>query len=99
MDESVAAAIKKAARIMYGSREVLVFTGAGISAESGIPTFRGEGGIWEEYNPAVFGNIPGLALAFLAAKSKLAFLPGTRCRPSPGRSRTRATMQLPGWRG
>jgi len=27
-----------------------VFTGAGVSAESGIPTFRGAGGIWEKYD-------------------------------------------------
>jgi len=30
---------------------VTVFTGAGMSAESGVPTFRGEGGIWETFRP------------------------------------------------
>lgn len=30
---------------------VVFFTGAGISAESGIPTYRGEGGLWHEYKP------------------------------------------------
>ncbi|TJY59955.1 NAD-dependent deacylase [Sinimarinibacterium sp. CAU 1509] len=29
---------------------VVVFTGAGMSAESGVPTYRGRGGIWNEYN-------------------------------------------------
>lgn len=29
---------------------ILFFTGAGLSAESGIPTYRGAGGIWAEYN-------------------------------------------------
>lgn len=29
---------------------VVFFTGAGISAESGIPTYRGKGGMWEQYN-------------------------------------------------
>lgn len=30
---------------------VLVLTGAGISAESGVPTFRGPGGLWRNYRP------------------------------------------------
>jgi NAD-dependent deacetylase len=29
---------------------IVFFTGAGMSAESGIPTYRGKGGIWAEYN-------------------------------------------------
>ncbi len=31
-------------------KKIIVFTGAGISAESGIKTFRDAGGLWEEYN-------------------------------------------------
>lgn len=31
-------------------KKVVVLTGAGISAESGLPTFRGEGGLWEGHN-------------------------------------------------
>lgn len=30
---------------------VVFFTGAGMSAESGVPTYRGEGGLWEQYQP------------------------------------------------
>ncbi len=30
---------------------IVAFTGAGISAESGIPTFRGKGGLWEKFKP------------------------------------------------
>lgn len=30
---------------------VVFFTGAGISAESGVPTFRGKGGLWDQYKP------------------------------------------------
>lgn len=32
-------------------RKVVVFTGAGVSADSGIPTFRGPGGLWRDYRP------------------------------------------------
>ena len=31
-------------------RNIVFFTGAGMSAESGIPTYRGKDGIWEKYN-------------------------------------------------
>lgn len=32
-------------------KRVVLFTGAGISAESGVPTYRGAGGLWHEYRP------------------------------------------------
>jgi len=37
-------------RRLREARSVSVLTGAGVSAESGIPTFRGAGGIWEKYD-------------------------------------------------
>jgi len=36
---------------------VAVLTGAGISAESGIPTFRDPGGIWEKFEPQELANV------------------------------------------
>ncbi|MCE4602605.1 MAG: NAD-dependent deacylase [Desulfurococcales archaeon] len=41
----------EAARLLRSSRYAIVFTGAGVSAESGIPTFRGSGGLWRRYRP------------------------------------------------
>jgi NAD-dependent deacetylase len=38
--------------IHMSTKKLLVFTGAGVSAESGIKTFRDSGGLWEEYNIA-----------------------------------------------
>ena len=39
------------AEVVAASRRCVVLTGAGISAESGVPTFRGPGGLWERYRP------------------------------------------------
>ena len=47
MDEK----IKEAARILREAKNIVGFTGAGMSAESGIPPFRGDGGIWNKYDP------------------------------------------------
>ncbi len=43
-------AIKTAAALIRDAKRVVVFTGAGISTESGIPDFRSPGGIWSRYN-------------------------------------------------
>jgi NAD-dependent deacetylase len=45
--------IFKAADALKRSRFTTAFTGAGISVESGIPSFRGSGGLWERYDPRV----------------------------------------------
>ena len=36
---------------LSAATRIAVLTGAGISAESGVPTFRGEGGLWKQYKP------------------------------------------------
>jgi len=36
---------------------VAAFSGAGISSESGIPTYRGAGGLWTKYDPNLYANI------------------------------------------
>ena len=41
-------------RLLEESERAVVFTGAGISTESGIPDFRSPGGIWERYKPIMF---------------------------------------------
>lgn len=48
---------QKVARLMQEQKECVVLTGAGVSAESGIPTFRAKGGLWEKYDPAVYASI------------------------------------------
>lgn len=43
--------IEQVAGIIVQSQKIVVFTGAGISTESGIPDFRSPGGIWDQYDP------------------------------------------------
>lgn len=44
--------LSKAAEIISNSKHLIAFCGAGISVESGIPPFRGEGGLWNKYDSA-----------------------------------------------
>jgi NAD-dependent deacetylase len=43
--------IDRAAKAILSSKFTTAYTGAGISVESGIPPFRGEGGLWTKYDP------------------------------------------------
>jgi NAD-dependent deacetylase len=44
------------ARLINGARRVVVFTGAGISTESGVPDFRSPGGVWSRMKPIYFDD-------------------------------------------
>lgn len=55
--DPLAGPIDLARRLVAAARRITAFTGAGISAESGIPTYRGAGGLWGEYDPAKFADI------------------------------------------
>lgn len=48
---------EQAAEAIHGGDCVIAVTGAGISAESGIPTFRGPEGIWAKYSPEEYASI------------------------------------------
>jgi len=41
---------------LSAAKKIVFFTGAGISAESGIPTFRGKDGIWNKLKPEELAN-------------------------------------------
>ncbi|HEX7320261.1 MAG TPA: NAD-dependent deacylase [bacterium] len=66
MDHTTTNRIKQAVEILRTSNSLFVLTGAGISAESGIPTFRGKDGLWKNYSATdlatseAFGRDPGL---------------------------------------
>ena len=44
----------KVAKLIINAKKVVVFTGAGVSTESGIPDFRSPGGIWDRFDPDDF---------------------------------------------
>ncbi|ABR84432.1 NAD-dependent deacylase [Pseudomonas aeruginosa] len=49
--------MRHAAGLLAGARRLVVFTGAGVSAESGIPTFRDAlDGLWARYDPAALAT-------------------------------------------
>jgi NAD-dependent deacetylase len=58
--------IEEVRKRLEEAHSVAVLTGAGVSAESGVPTFRGEGGLWRNYRaedlatPQAFARDPSL---------------------------------------
>lgn len=51
MTRAGAAEVDRARDLLQQAERVVVVTGAGVSAESGVPTFRGAGGLWKQFRP------------------------------------------------
>ena len=49
--------IREAARLLAERRNAVALTGAGISVESGIPSFRGAQGLWGKYDPTEYATL------------------------------------------
>jgi NAD-dependent deacetylase len=47
----------KLIQLLQADARTVVLTGAGISAESGVPTFRGDGGLWSKFDPAELASM------------------------------------------
>ena len=54
------------------ARRVVVYTGAGVSAESGIPTFRDADGFWQRFPPEQFAQWSGLFSMVLSEPRRVA---------------------------
>jgi NAD-dependent deacetylase len=67
-------ALDRAAEVVAEAKEVVVLSGAGVSAESGLATFRGAGGLWEGHRvedvatPSAFRRDPTLVWRFYNAR-------------------------------
>ncbi|MGA6924936.1 MAG: NAD-dependent deacylase [Desulfosarcina sp.] len=81
--------IERAGDILAKARHVVALTGAGISVESGIPPFRGKGGLWEKIDPMkvahidAFLNDPETVWNILIKDLKTIL---DKARPNPGHS-------------
>ncbi len=78
-------AIELIRRRLKQARRIAVLTGAGVSAESGVPTFRGADGVWKQYNamdlatPGAFAADPRLVWEFYHWRRELI----AKVRPNP----------------
>jgi NAD-dependent deacetylase len=86
MDVIESDAIGRAVEALKGARAIVAITGAGISAESGVPTFRGSGGLWRTFRaedlatPEAFARDPALVWEWYRwRRSRIA-----AARPNPG---------------
>ncbi|KAH6658399.1 DHS-like NAD/FAD-binding domain-containing protein [Truncatella angustata] len=65
-------------KILKGSKRIMALCGAGLSVASGLPTFRGAGGLWREFNatdlatPDAFEEDPALVWLFYAWRRHMA---------------------------
>jgi len=63
---------------LQSSKRIVALLGAGLSASSGLPTFRGAGGLWRTYNatslatPEAFETDPGLSWQFYSYRRHMA---------------------------
>jgi NAD-dependent deacetylase len=57
MTTAIDTSLEQAAALLRPARSAIAFTGAGISVESGIPHFRGEGGLWTRFDPYKVAHI------------------------------------------
>jgi NAD-dependent deacetylase len=86
VDDDMTLALEKAARLVRLANRLAVLTGAGISAESGLATFRGAGGLWEGHavedvaTPKAFERDPRLVWRFYNARRASL----RTVRPNPG---------------
>jgi NAD-dependent deacetylase len=65
-------ALREAAQQLKQARKIVVFTGAGVSAESGIGTFRDDDGLWTRFPPEQFANWESLLQIALRTPARAA---------------------------
>lgn len=76
--------VESARSLMDAAQRIVVLTGAGVSAESGVPTFRGDGGLWKSFRaedlatPEAFHRDPRLVWEWYGWRRELV----AQCEPN-----------------
>jgi NAD-dependent deacetylase len=83
--ESEQTRLEEAAELVAAAARGVGFTGAGVSAESGIRTFRGQDGLWKEYDPYKVSSIEYFREdpAYYWSVSRLRWPSFVEARPNP----------------
>ena len=71
MKQQISEKIDLAVGAIRKSNQIIAFTGSGISEESGIPTFRDPGGLWDKLDPWEVGTVEGLLQALETKSAQL----------------------------
>lgn len=95
--ESLAERLAQAAGLISRSGGAVALTGAGVSTESGIPDFRGKGGLWSRFDPLEYGTIDAFRRDPLKVWNMLAeLLAIVDARPNAGHL-AMAALEHRGW--
>lgn len=92
--------LRRARSLLRDAERVVALTGAGISAESGVPTFRGPGGLWKQYRaedlatPQAFARDPRLVWEWYGWRRGLV----RQCAPNAAHHALAAAAVRPGFR-
>ena len=87
--------LAQAANRLRTARRLVVFTGAGVSAESGIPTFRDDSGLWQRFPPEQFAHWRGLLRTAVTRPGMLAEFLHAVIEPIAIARRTHAAIAHP----
>jgi len=92
--------VEEFSKVLQGSKRVLALCGAGLSASSGLDTFRGAGGMWRNHEavtlatPQAFERDPGLVWLFYSYRRHKAL----QAKPNPGHyALTELSKKMPGF--
>jgi len=97
VSRTAAESVETAGARLRAARRIVALTGAGISAESGVPTFRGPGGLWRQYRAEDLATPEAFAFAamVLGAEKPMELADKTEAEVTPRAESKRANVVSP----